>query len=610
MVQTTLDAKNFSVISYLAALQKGFQRFERRRHVTPHAVTEVSEHPAALADGSQGKLSANASGRSAQPACNHSCEADSDTIAAIVTGPQQAAVAIIRVSGPEAISVAGQVFRHRNKRNFGSWQPVTHRVYYGNAVNRAGQNLDEVLAIAMLAPRSYTAETVVEIHTHGGAVPARRVLSALLEAGARLAGPGEFTLRAFLNGRLDLSQAEAVGQLITARTSAAADAALAGLSGGLAEVVSQARAEIIQVLAEVEARLDFDEDLPPLNSEAVANRIASVATSVRAALDTARQGQLLQHGLRVALIGRPNVGKSSLLNAWSGTQRSIVTDTAGTTRDIVEAGVTVGGIPVTLLDTAGMRDALDAAEAIGVQRSSAAARAADIVIMVVDAQAGWTEEDEKVLQQLRPSSSGTTAPAPPLLLVVNKVDLAAEPGSGCADYRQSEQQPSTVDNSTIPRQLEKLPVNARHPGSPTEHMAAAPVQHGNSQLTLRHWQNSNACKAFIPASVAARVTSTVATSAVTGNGLADLKAAVLAATDSPDVSTGGMQWAVNERQAEALLRALEALDRCARSVSDQLPWDFWTIDLRGAAVALGEVSGHEVNEEVLDSIFSRFCIGK
>eukprot|EP00882_Tetradesmus_deserticola_P010207 GHRQ01010784.1.p1 GENE.GHRQ01010784.1~~GHRQ01010784.1.p1 ORF type:complete len:382 (+),score=102.43 GHRQ01010784.1:62-1207(+) len=261
-----------------------------------------------------------------------------DTIASMVTGGSRSgAVDIIRVSGSEAVQVAQRVFWPQGRFRF-SWRPQSQRIYFGTAVDGEGRVVDEVLLLAMLTPRSYTREDVIELHTHGGGVCAQRVLRACIEAGARPARPGEFTLRAFLNGRMDLSQAENVLQLVNARTSTAADSALAGLAGGLGQLVSELRGDLLEILAELEARLDFDDDLPPMDVPALVEDITVLQRDIEAALRTSRQGNLLRQGLQVAIVGRPNVGKSSLMNSWTGTSRAIVTDIAGTTRDVLEAG--------------------------------------------------------------------------------------------------------------------------------------------------------------------------------------------------------------------------------------------------------------------------------
>lgn len=468
-------------------------------------------------------------------------QADGDTIVAIVTGGQQGAVSIVRVSGDEAVETIGRIFVAAGSKK--KWKPESHRVYYGHVVDN-GAIIDEVLVIVMLGPRSYTAEDVVEIHTHGGGICAQRVLQCCLEQGARLSSPGEFTLRAYLNGRLDLSQAESVASLVSARTAAAADCALAGLSGGLGDEITDIRNECLSLVSEIDAHIDFDDDLPPLDCDGVSERVGLVLDRVERALSTAKQGRLLSSGIQVVLVGQPNVGKSSLLNALSGYEKAIVTDVAGTTRDIVEADVVIGGIPVTLLDTAGLRDTKDKVEMIGVERTRAASQAADVLLHVVDASRGWTAEDEAILKGV--VGDDGQAFVPPMMLLVNKVDLVEE---------------DRVD-------------------------------------------------ALIPEDVRKYFSRTVSTSASTGSGMASLHDGLLELVGAPTMSPGGISWAVNDRQAEALTRAYESLVQVQDSIESQLPLDFWTIDLRSALLSLGEICGAEVTEEVLDDVFSRFCIGK
>ena len=485
---------------------------------------------------------------------------DGDTIVAIVTGGQQGAVSIIRLSGPDSVDVAQRVFVPKITQGESLWTPKSHRVYYGHAIDSSSSNskdpylIDEVLTIVMLGPRSYTAEDVVEIHTHGGGVCAQRVLQSCLTAGARLARPGEFTLRAYLNGRLDLSQAESVASLVSARTVAAADSALAGLSGGLGAEITEIRNECLSLVSEIDAHIDFDDDLDPIDTETVSERIGNVLDRVEKALSTAKQGRLLRSGIQVALVGQPNVGKSSLLNSLSGYEKAIVTDIAGTTRDIVEANVVIGGIPVTLLDTAGLRDTSDKVEMIGVERSRAASQSSDVLLHVVDASLGWTMEDENILRSiLGDDSSDDDLPvkgfAPPLLLLVNKIDLCV--------------------GQNDPLEALQIPESSR--------------------------------KYF------SRV---VLTSADTGEGMDVLQDALLELVEAPTLAPGGISWAVNDRQSEALTRSYESLVHVQESVDGGLPLDFWTIDLRSAVLSLGEICGAEVTEEILDDVFSRFCIGK
>ncbi|CAI5528377.1 unnamed protein product [Closterium sp. Naga37s-1] len=544
-----------------------------------------------------------------------------DTIAAVVTAVSSTSggVAIVRLSGPAAVSIVRSMFRPARKANrarkqggmargsgdlgawagssgngawgtdtgdfqgewseenesagsskegegrggeamggrggsgeggaAGEWRAESHRVSYGHIVDEQGATIDEVLVLPMLAPRSYTSEHVVEVHCHGGRVCAHSCLATAVHLGARLAGAGEFTLRAFLNGRVDLAQAEAVAALIRADTAAAARSALAAVEGGLSRHIRGVRAACMGVLVDIEARIDFEEDLPPLDAKDVSRRIGAIWQQINEALATANRGRLLEYGIQVAIVGRPNVGKSSLLNAWTQSERAIVTDTPGTTRDVVEAQLhlplSAGGFPVRLADTAGIRHTTDAVEAIGVQRSEAAAAAADVVLVVVSAAEGWTAEDSSIFHRI----SGAVA---------------------------------------VQTQTEGHAEGHAHADTPAVQRAV--------------WRR-------------------VATSATLRTGLDQLEAAVAAAVGGGLVAEEGQQWAVNQRQQQQLVRAAEAVGRVRESIGAGLPLDFWSIDLRSCILALGQVSGEEdvteevsgeedVTEEVLSNIFSKFCTGK
>ena len=334
------------------------------------------------------------------------------TIAAIATAiaPQQGSVGIVRLSGSTAIAIARTLFHAPGQQ---AWE--SHRILYGFVRDPATQRtIDEALLLLMQAPRSYTREDVVEFHCHGGIMAVQQMLQLCLEQGARLAQPGEFTLRAFLNGRLDLTQAESISDLVGARSPQAAQTAIAGLQGKLAQPIRHLRTVCLDILAEVEARIDFEDDLAPLNQAEIQTRLAQVLAEVNQILSTADRGELLRSGLKVAIVGRPNVGKSSLLNAWSRSDRAIVTELPGTTRDVVESQLVVGGIPVQVLDTAGIRDTEDRVEKLGVERSRLAAQVADLVLLTIDAQVGWIAADQEIYATVRDR---------PLILVLNKVDL-------------------------------------------------------------------------------------------------------------------------------------------------------------------------------------------
>lgn len=455
--------------------------------------------------------------------------ATTGTIAAIATAivPQQGSVGIVRVSGSEAIPIAKTLFHAPGRQ---VWE--SHRILYGYIRHpQTRQLVDEALLLIMQAPRSYTREDVVEFHCHGGIMAVQQVLQLCLENGARLAQPGEFTLRAFLNGRLDLTQAESIADLVGARSPQAAQTALAGLQGKLAQPIRQLRTQCLDILAEIEARIDFEEDLPPLDGKTIISEVEKISAEIAKLLATAEQGELLRTGLKVAIVGRPNVGKSSLLNAWSRSDRAIVTDLPGTTRDVVESQLVVGGIPVQVLDTAGIRATEDQVEKIGVERSRSAAQAADLVLLTIDASAGWTTDDQEIYAQVKHR---------PLILVINKIDLAA------------------AETVQYPREISQV----------------------------------------------------VKTAVVQNQGIAALEAAILEQVQAGKIQAADMDLAINQRQAAALVKAKTSLEQVQTTIAQQLPLDFWTIDLRGAIHALGEITGEEVTESVLDRIFSRFCIGK
>ena len=453
----------------------------------------------------------------------------SGTIAAIATAivPQQGSVGIVRVSGTEALAIAHTIFHAPGRQ---VWD--THRILYGYIHHpQTKQLVDEALLLIMQAPRSYTREDVVEFHCHGGIMAVQQVLQLCLEEGARLAQPGEFTLRAFLNGRLDLTQAESIADLVGARSQQAAQTALAGLQGKLAHPIRHLRARCLDILAEIEARIDFEEDLAPLDDNYIKTEIAQILAEVRKIISTADKGELLRTGLKVAIVGCPNVGKSSLLNAWSRSDRAIVTDLPGTTRDVVESQLVVGGIPVQVLDTAGIRATEDRVEKIGVERSLKSAQAADLVLLTIDASTGWTEADREIYEQVKHR---------PLILVINKIDI------------------KTAESVQYP----------------------------------------------------AEITQVVTTAAALTLGIETLEQAILEKVQAGKVYSADMDLAINQRQAAALTLAQTSLEQMQATIDQQLPLDFWTIDLRGAIQALGEITGEEVTESVLDRIFSRFCIGK
>jgi tRNA modification GTPase len=386
--------------------------------------------------------------------------------------------------------------------------------------------LDEVLLLLMRAPRSFTGEDVVEIHCHGGVMAVQQVMERVLEQpGVRRALPGEFSQRAVLNGRLDLTQAEAVSALVSARSRRAADLAMAGLDGGIQARITALRERLLDQLTELEARVDFEDDLPPLDGTALLQELQAVRTELLALVADGERGDALRHGLRVALVGRPNVGKSSLLNRLSRRERAIVTELPGTTRDLLESEIVLDGVPITLMDTAGIRATNDAVEQLGIARSEEALMSADLVLLIVDGHAGWTETDAQLLARI-PN-------AVPRVVVANKSDL---------------------DGPPLPREVD------------------------------------------------------VQFSALNGAGEDALVQVLLERCGAGDAAA--IVLSLNTRQRDLASAAAAALERSHEVAKQQLPWDFWTIDLREAIRGLGEITGEELTEAVLERVFSRFCIGK
>ena len=517
-----------------------------------------------------------------------------ETIAAIATAtvPQQGSVSIVRLSGIDAVEVAKTLFYVPGKQE---WE--SHRILYGYVRHPQTQvTVDEALLMLMLAPRSYTREDVVEFHCHGGMMAVQQVLTLCLEQGVRLAEPGEFTLRAFLNGRLDLTQAESVADLVGARSPQAAQTALAGIQGKLARSIRDLRTTCLDILAEVEARIDFEDDLPPLDDTWVKAQMAEVLDTVKHMLATADQGELLRTGLKVAIVGRPNVGKSSLLNAWSRSDRAIVTDLPGTTRDVVESQLVVGGIPIQVLDTAGIRETGDRVEQLGVERSRAAAQSADLILFTLDAQVGWTDDDATIYNQIfdPPDDTQSTPPPHPLIWIFNKVDLVTEDGSSLA-LPQVINEPGTMSKAEG-RQGDG---GTGGPGEKETTRRGNLIQNPKSKI-------QNPKSPPLPNALAP----IVKTAAALNQGIDNLEKAILDTVNAGNLAASNLDMAINQRQAAVLTRVKLALEQTQVTIADQLPLDFWTIDLRSAIQALGEITGDEVTESVLDRIFSRFCIGK
>ena len=467
-----------------------------------------------------------------------------DTIVAIATPLGEGGLAVVRLSGPQALAVADKCFLPVGKSSCRPSAAATHTIQFGKVV-RGKNAVDEVLLAVLRAPRTFTREDTVEITCHGGLLPAKLVLDTLLENGARLAEPGEFTRRAFLNGRIDLVQAEAVVDLIHSRTELALVAANEQLAGKLSQRINELRDEMLRTLAHVEAHLDFpDEDISPATKEQLLQRLEHGVTFMDGLLRTANEGQILRRGIRAAIVGRPNAGKSSLLNQLLGHDRAIVSPVPGTTRDTIEETANIRGLPVVFIDTAGLREARDEVEQEGIRRSRESLARAEFVLHVFDASEPLTPADEKYLAEFAGKKR---------ILVVNKIDL--------------------------PRKL-VLPEKAG---------LAVPSE-------PRHDRGIPPCQIDV--------------CCLGGQGIEALKDTIKELVWSGEITAGMLQVMINSRHQDALTRARAATQRTLDVLRAGETLDLAAGELRIAVNAIGEIVGKTATEDLLDSIFSQFCIGK
>ena len=452
-----------------------------------------------------------------------------DTIAAIATPLGEGGLAVIRISGTRAFEIADRVFVPAGRSSHNTSAAPTHTIQYGHIVH-GGRTVDEVLVAVMRAPRTFTRENVVEITCHGGVLTAKLVLDATLSAGARLAEPGEFTKRAFLNGRIDLTQAEAVADLISARTELAVSAANEQLAGKLSQRINEVRDQMMLTLAHMEAHIDFpDEDIAPDTQAQLLGRLERARAFMDELLRTANEGQVLRRGIRAAIIGRPNAGKSSLLNELLGHDRAIVSAIPGTTRDTIEETANIRGLPVVFIDTAGLREGTDEIEIEGIKRSRISLERAELILHVLDHSEPLTEADENHLREFANKKR---------IVVCNKTDL--------------------------PRRLD-LPAGL------------APV---------------------------------VEVSCTSRAGLESLKDAIKNLVWAGEIKADMLQVMINSRHQDALRRAREATENTIRTFAAGHSLEIAAMELRIATNAIGEVVGQTTTEDLLDSIFSQFCIGK
>jgi tRNA modification GTPase len=504
-----------------------------------------------------------------------------DTIAAIATPPGIGGIGVIRVSGPDAFATVLPLLRQASGHTD---LPQSHLLTYGHIVDPVTREIcDEVLVAFMRAPRTYTREDVAEIQGHGGPLILQRMLHLILAQGVRLARPGEFTMRAFLNGRLDLAQAEAVMDLIQAQTEAGLRLAMQQFRGRVSEQVQEARHNIQGAVARIEASIDFpEEDVPTPRPGELRPLVVAAQRQVDDLLAGSQQGRLYRQGLRTAIIGRPNVGKSSLLNALLRSERAIVTPIAGTTRDTVEEVANLRGIPLHLIDTAGITPTDDPIEQIGVQRSRAAAESADVVLLVFDGAEKLTEQDYLVSRELQAMGFGVSEPASTVEARNVGARVVGEGGVGPCGTLSGEQvcpggagtlarRPVVIVVNKIDRLqvLEVDQVRGLWPGAPL-----------------------------------------VRTSTVTGSGLPELEETIADLVLAGKALHRDSVLVTSARHQDALRRSAQHLQASLATLEQGLPLDFVSIDLRAAYDALGEVTGEAASEDLLDRIFSEFCIGK
>jgi tRNA modification GTPase len=481
-----------------------------------------------------------------------------DTIAAISTPLGEGGIGIVRLSGPDARSILESVF----VRTSAPLPP--RRLTYGHVVDPTdGSLVDECLVAYLPAPRTYTRQDMAEIQAHGGPVPLRRILELCLRQGARLASPGEFTVRAFLNGRIDLAQAEAVLDVVRARTEAGLRVAVEQLGGRLSGEVRTVRRALLDVLAYLEASIDFGEaEVPPRD---VGPALDQAARQLETLLAGADQGIVLRQGVRVAIVGRPNVGKSSLLNALLRVNRAIVTPIPGTTRDTLEETINLGGVPFVLIDTAGIDQTDDLVERLGVERSRKALTQADLALVVVDGSQPLEAGDLEIAAAVN---------GRPAILVVNKIDLVtADSRWQIADSRWQ-------------------------------------IADSRWQMAATSYQLSAIGYQLSAISYPLSAISCLRVSALTGQGLAELEQAMIELALGGQVVPGQAPLVSHPRHKAALGRALDAVRAAAVTHRQGLPADFVAIDLTAAVEALGEITGETASEDLLDAIFSQFCVGK
>ncbi len=455
---------------------------------------------------------------------------EKNTIAAIATSPGVGGIGIIRISGEEAFLVVSKIF-HPKDAFFNVENPKPNVIKYGHIFNE-NEKIDEVMVSFFKAPHSYTTENTVEINCHGGVVVMQRILDAVIKSGARIAEPGEFTKRAFLNGRIDLAQAESIIDIITSKTDKARSIALTQLEGFLSKKINEIQSKVYDVLIQIEAGIDYPEhDIEDVTRETLTKTLMETKQELQKLYDTFEEGRVLKEGVRTAILGKPNVGKSSLMNTLLRQERAIVTDIPGTTRDTIEEYVNIKGIPLRIIDTAGIRETEDKIEEIGVKKAKKEIEEADMIIAVFDVSRELSEEDYEIIRLIKNKKS---------IVIINKIDLETK-------WNENE----VFENKKV------LNISAK------SKIGIDELENEIEKL----WKNN-------------------------------------------EVSTGEDVIISNMRHKELILKAMLEADSALDALKCDLPVDMVSINIQSLLEALGTIIGQNVSEELINGIFSRFCLGK
>lgn len=482
-----------------------------------------------------------------------------DTIAAIATALSDSGIGIIRVSGEEAIPVVHKIYRNKkNQAVLSDYQ--SHTIHYGFIIEKNGDLIDEVMVSVMKSPHSYTMENTVEINCHGGALMMKKILMAVIEAGARLAEPGEFTKRAFLNGRMDLSRAEAVMDMIHAKNQFALKSSIKQLRGSVSDKIKELREKILYEIAFIESALDDPEHISLDGyEERLSGQVSYLLKELEKLLESADNGKMLKEGIRTVIVGKPNVGKSSLLNLLVGQDRAIVTNVAGTTRDTLEETVNLGDITLHVIDTAGIRTTDDVVEKIGVEKAKTISEDADLILYVMDTSIPIDDNDKDIIRMIKDKKT---------IILLNKSDLD-----------------EVVDQSSVAGLLSEITKKS---------ISLYVSSEMNYEEEKQQDENIHMVKF----------------SAKENNGLDSLVDLIRKMFFHGQISYDDEICITSSRHKEALLETLDSIKQVNDSLENGMPEDFYSIDLMNAYASLGRIIGEEVGDDLVNEIFSKFCMGK